>query len=75
VLAALLVAHCLWRLHGFAGSTPNANKGQDWKERPKNPGTRTLGNPEGLERGGSVLASPRDIPTLAELGELKTLLQ
>jgi N6-adenosine-specific RNA methylase IME4 len=35
--------------------------GEFWAEQPKNPGTRTDGS------GGSVLAPPLEIPTLAEL--------
>ena len=42
--------------------------GELLKPMPKNPGTRTVGSPKGVSKGGSVLAPPMDIPTYASLG-------
>jgi hypothetical protein len=42
--------------------------GELWKERPKNPGTRTLGGSLDGISGSALLEPPENTPTLAELG-------
>jgi hypothetical protein len=44
-----------------------AELGEEWKERPKNPGTRTQLVGRGVI-GGALSEPPIDTPTLAELG-------